>query len=157
MIDREQLRGAILAELTAEFDVQVRAARLAHDEATHEESRPENKYDTHAEEAAYLAEGQAKLAAEVQASLQFYRDFVFPAPGKTVAIGQLVQIGEEAPTQLYLLGPRSGGLTVEVGGFAVVIVTPSSPLGRQLLGSRVGQTLALPGRPPRTATLAAII
>ena len=63
MINRPALRAALLAQLQSDLDLQVRAAQLARDEATHEESRPESKYDTHAQEAAYLAEGQARAAS----------------------------------------------------------------------------------------------
>lgn len=157
MIDRARLREAIVRELTAELDRQLRAARLAHDEATHEESRAENKYDTHAQEAAYLAEGQARQAAEVRASLQLYHDFIFPGSALTVSLGQVVQLAEDSPGQLYLLGPRAGGLSIELDGHTIVIVTPSSPLGRQLLGARVGQMIQLPGRPGRVSPLMSIL
>jgi transcription elongation GreA/GreB family factor len=156
MIDPARLREAIIRELSAELDRQLRAARLAHDEATHEESRPENKYDTHAQEASYLAEGQARQAAEVRASLQLYHDFIFPGPAATVAMGHVVQLAGDTPGQVYLLGPRAGGLTVTVDNHQIVIVTPASPLGRQLPGARLGQEIHLPGRPARICRLAAI-
>lgn len=157
MIDRARLREAIVQELTAELDRQLRAARLAHDEATHEESRPENKYDTHAQEASYLAEGQARQAAEVQANRQLYHDFIFPGSAATVGLGHVVQLAEDAPGQLYLLGPRAGGLSVELDGQTIVIVTPASPLGKQLLGAREGQVIHLPGRLGRVSRLQAIL
>ena len=50
-------------------DPALSAAALARDEAISEESRPENKYDTHSQEAAYLAEGQARLAGEIEADI----------------------------------------------------------------------------------------
>ena len=56
-VNKSLLRDAILAQLRAKLALQTRAAWLARDEATNEESRAENKYDTRGQEAAYLAEG----------------------------------------------------------------------------------------------------
>jgi hypothetical protein len=59
-LNKNALRAAILAALREEQARQARAAADAHEEATSEESRPENKWDTHSQEAAYLAEGQSR-------------------------------------------------------------------------------------------------
>lgn len=149
MIDRSLLRAALLDALQAEFDLQVRAAQLARDEATNEESRAEGKYDTRAQEAAYLAEGQARVASDLQLSLSLYRDLTFPAPADPIAVGHLVQLGDDE-AHIYLLGPKSGGLEITVDGHQILVVTPASPLGRQLLGARLGATVTLPGRPARS-------
>lgn len=146
MIDKSRLRAAILGQLAADLDLQTRAAHLARDEAISEESRPENKYDTHAQEAAYLAEGQARQAAELRDSCASYQALEFPPTADTVQVGSLVQLAAGARKIDYFLGPRAGGLEVDVDGRRVTVVTPASPLGRQLLGARVGATVTLPGR-----------
>lgn len=156
MINRPALRAALLAQLQSDLDLQVRAAQLARDEATHEESRPESKYDTHAQEAAYLAEGQARAASELSASLAAYREFVFPPPAPTAAVGHIVTLGTGPRAAHYLLGPRAGGLEVTINGQTILVVTPASPLGRQLAGARVGTNISLPGRPARHLAIAAI-
>lgn len=146
---KEQLRALILRQLQAEYELQTQAAELAHDEAISEESRPENKYDTHSQEAAYLAEGQAKLAAEVAESITFYQSLTLPAfsDSTPLALGALVQLTSRRGAVWYFLGPRAGGLEIELpehGG--VCVLTPQSPLGRQILGRRQGDSVTLPGR-----------
>jgi hypothetical protein len=146
---KEQLRSLILRQLKAEYELQTQAAELAHDEAISEESRPENKYDTHSQEAAYLAEGQAKLAAEIAESITFYQSLALPAFSEAtpLALGALVQLSSRRGDVWYFLGPRAGGLEVELPEHgSVCVLTPQSPLGRQLLGKRQGDTVALPGR-----------
>ena len=54
----------IIAALTSELDGYKRSARSAHEEATSEQSKAENKYDTRGLEAAYLAGAQSRQAAE---------------------------------------------------------------------------------------------
>ena len=68
-MNKEALRDEICRRLRAQLSLQTGAAALARDEAISEESRPENKYDTHSQEAAYLAEGQARLAGEIEADI----------------------------------------------------------------------------------------
>lgn len=123
---------------------------MARDEAISEESQPENKWDTHSQEAAYLAEGQAKLAMEIRANLDAYSSLALPSvgPDAPVVLGTLVEL-ETAGTRKrgwYFLGPRAGGLEVTVDGTTVLVLTPQSPLGRQLIGKRLGDLVRTAGR-----------
>ena len=159
-MSKEPLRAAVLAALEAELARQTHAALDARDESISEESRAENKYDTHAQEAAYLAEGQARLAAEVAAALAAWRALVFPAANHAVAqLGSLVTLAVGERSEQLLIGPANGGLSVTAPGDGreVTVVTPASPLGRALLGRRPGDSLPPPrkGAPaPRLAALA---
>jgi transcription elongation GreA/GreB family factor len=147
-VKKADLRIAILAQLQRELATQVSAAHLARDEAISEESRAENKYDTHSQEAAYLAEGQARLAGEIEASLAHYASLPLPdfTPDQAIALGALVEVSSGAGRTWYFLGPRAGGMEVQLDGHAVLVVTPQSPLGRQLLGKRMGDALPAPTR-----------
>jgi Transcription elongation factor len=159
-MSKENLRAAVLAALEAELARQTHAALDARDESISEESRPENKYDTHAQEAAYLAEGQARLASELAAALTAWRALRFPEPGHDRAqLGSLVTLDHGKRRDLMLLGPSNGGLVVPAPddpAREVTVVTPASPLGRALLGRGVGDVLPPPrkGAPaPRLVAL----
>jgi len=142
-IAKSRLRSAIIEQLQAELARQIRAAELARDEATNEESRAENKYDTRGQEAAYLAEGQARLAAEIEDAIALYTTLPLSefTSGDAVALGALVQANDGRGDQWYFLGPRAGGLELEIEGRKILVVTPLSPLGRLLLGRRAGDLL----------------
>jgi transcription elongation GreA/GreB family factor len=147
-MDKALLREAIITQLTAELATLTRAAFMAREEATSEESRAENKYDTRGQEAAYLAEGQARLALELQETITAYQALALPAfsLGAPVDLGAVITLEARNKTSTYFLGPRSGGLEIEVAGGKLIVVTPQSPLGRQLPGRRVGDVVQLPGR-----------
>ena len=147
-VKKSVLRAAILGQLRDELARQTGAARLARDEAISEESRAENKYDTHSQEAAYLAEGQARLAGEIEANLAHYAAMPLPdfGPGDVIALGAVVEVGAAGKTAWYFLGPRAGGLELRVDGRDLLLLTPQSPLGRELLGKRRGDTVRTPGR-----------
>ncbi len=150
-VKKSDLRAAILAELKQELLRQTQAAQLARDEAISEESRAENKWDTHSQEAAYLAEGQARLAAEIGESIKLYETLPFPdfTPDAVIAVGAIVKV-EAAPgrTTRYFIGPRAGGLELRWEDQPVLVLTPQSPLGRQFLGKRAGDTVSPNGRAP---------
>src|SRR5688572_29171889 len=116
--DKSRLRAQIIAQLQTDLSLQTRAAQLARDEATHEESRAENKYDTHSQEAAYLAEGQAKLAAEIESSVALYTSLPLPAfaPSDPIAVGAVVELKASGTSTWYFLGPRSGGVELQTDG-----------------------------------------
>lgn len=147
---KAQLRDLIIQQLQQELARQTNAAELARDEAISEESRAESKWDTHSQEAAYLAEGQAKLAAEIHASIAHYRAMPLPdfGAGDPVALGALIGVSaaKTGRQSRYFLGPFAGGLELEDRDGPILVVTPSSPLGRQLLGRSVGDTVPAPGK-----------
>jgi transcription elongation GreA/GreB family factor len=147
-MDKSQLRRSLLAKLQDELELLTRAALMARDEATSEESKAENKYDTRGQEAAYLAEGQARLARELEETIAIYHGLAFPEAdeGEAIGIGHVVTLEAGARRAHYLLGPRNGGLEIDLDGTTVIVVTPQSPLGRQLAGKRAGETVLLPGR-----------
>lgn len=162
-VNKSVVRDRIVFELRSELVRQTDAAHLARDEAISEESRAENKYDTHSQEAAYLAEGQAKLAAEIAEAIALYESLpLASAPGTApadpvAAIGSLVEINARSGRRWYFLGPRQGGLEFELEGVPVLVLTPQSPLGRQLLGRRAGDQVPLPGSGAPVARIARVL
>ena len=135
----------LIAHLTDELALYARAARAAHAEATHEQSKAENKYDTRGLEASYLARGQSRQAAEIeQAISQFQalvvRDF---GPKEPIDVGALVELESQGEHSLYFVGPRAGGTEISHGKHEVLVITPQSPLGQQLVGKKQGDRLQL--------------
>ena len=102
----------------------------------------------HAQEAAYLAEGQAKLAAELQTSIALYQGLALPVftSAQPIGLGAVVTLTAAGRKTCYFIGPRSGGIELTFDGTDVIVLTPQSPLGRLLVGRRVGDVVNIPGR-----------
>lgn len=133
----------IVASLEAELELYAQSARAAHEEATHEQSKAENKYDTRGLEASYLAHGQSLHAMEtLKARKDFLtlepRDF---GPADVIDLGALVELEGDAAPALYFIGPQAGGLEIVQGKKTIMVITPQSPLGSQLLGHKEGDKL----------------
>jgi transcription elongation GreA/GreB family factor len=148
-VKKSSLRDAILLQLRQELARQAHAAEMSRDEAISEESQAENKWDTHSQEAAYLAEAQAKLAGEIGQSIDLYATVPLPdfAPDDAVALGAVVELeGGNGTSAWFFIGPRAGGLELETEGRHLLVLTPQSPLGRQLIGKRAGEVVQSAGR-----------
>ncbi len=143
-MDKRLLIDQLLAQLDAELDRYTQAARAAQADATDDQSRAENKYDTRGLEASYLAHGQSRQALETLQTRKLFdaldrRDF---APGEPVNIGALVELAGDGEHSFYFIGPGAGGMELVHGGHEVLVLTGQSPLGRRLLGKRAGERLA---------------
>ena len=147
-VNKIALRDRILDQLRNELALQTQAALISREEAISEESKPENQYDMHSQEAAYLAEGQARLAAEIAANIVLYEGMSVPAipADGLVVLGAAVAVEHGGSRTWYFIGPRAGGLELELDGIALLVLTPQSPLGRELLGKRVGDSVRVQTR-----------
>ncbi|HEV2693482.1 MAG TPA: transcription elongation factor GreAB [Verrucomicrobiae bacterium] len=135
----------IIAKLVGELEVYVRAAQFSRAEATHESNKAENKYDTRGLEASYLARGQSKQLADLEAAIVEFEKLGVKkfGPGDTIAAGALVAVEQLGETSLYYIGPRAGGTEIIHDKQEVLVITPQSPLGEQLVGQLAGTELKL--------------
>jgi transcription elongation GreA/GreB family factor len=142
-------KQALKTELIAQLEATLATARIAHASAiegsTHEEARAENDKDTRGLEQSYLARGQAQRVAELEAAVGDVTALALRTFTATsvVALSALVTIDED--DQQFFIAPAGGGCVLAGG---VQVVTPSSPLGRALLGKRIDDEveLQLPGK-----------
>ena len=135
----------IVAKLTSELEGYFRAAQAAHAEATHEQNKAENKYDTRGLEASYLARGQSRQAKETEAAVAAFGKLdarVFKA-GDAIELGALVELEHKGERTIYFIGPKAGGTEIIHGGREILVITPQSPLGEQLQGKKEGDRLQL--------------
>jgi transcription elongation GreA/GreB family factor len=144
-MNKRKIVQRIIAHLARELEVYVRAAQASHAEATHEQSKAENKYDTRGLEASYLARGQSRQAAEIEGAIAAFeklqaRKF---GPDDPIDVGALVELALDGEKTLYLIGPRAGGTEVTYDKREILVITPQSPLGEQLQGRRQGERLKL--------------
>ena len=143
-MNKPALLAQIIVRLTTELEMLTKAALATHAEATDEENKAEDKYDTRGLEASYLAMGQLKQAGEARQAVEAFAALNPRAfgPGEAIGLGALVVL-EGRGRNCYFIGPRAGGTEVETAGQTVLVITPQSPLGRQLIGRKQDDTLQL--------------
>jgi transcription elongation GreA/GreB family factor len=146
-IDKAVLRTELLALVSAQLTTAQAAHAAAIEGATHAEAKPENDKDTRGLEQSYLARGQAQRVAELEtavAELTALKLRTFTARDP-VAISAVVSVEEDGAVHRFFVAPHGGG-SLLAGG--VQVVTPSSPLGRALLGKKIDDEVEvrLPGK-----------
>ena len=140
-IKKSEIIERIIEALHDSLAILEKAARAAHAEATHESSKAENKYDTRGLEAAYLAGGQARQAREILESIKVYGSLQVKEFGATdpIDLSAVVELETAGAIETYFIGPRSGGLEADYKGSEIMVITPQSPLGQQLMGKKTGR------------------
>lgn len=143
---KADLLNLIIKQLTQDLAVQFNAALKAHEASTHEENIPDNKYETLALEASYLAQGQANRAQELKRALETYRQLTLQSYDNESTIGLTALItlsGEDESTRTVFIGPLEGGMKVRDHLAEIVVITPASPLGRDLIGKALGDLVRI--------------
>jgi transcription elongation GreA/GreB family factor len=140
-VKKRKLIEAIVARLKEDLGLYHRAAVAARAEATHEQSKAEHKYDTRGLEASYLARGQSKQVAEIEGAIEKFekmeaREY---SDGEGIDVGAVVELAAGKEKNFYFIGPRAGGTEVMFEKREILVITPESPLGAQLLGKKQGE------------------
>ena len=143
-MNKPELLQRIIAQLTHDLDFFFTAAKTAHEASTHEENIPDNKYDTLALEASYVAQGQANRAQEIRHSIETYKQLSLQSEDDVIHLTSLVTIeADDGTSKVVFIGPREGGLKIAYGRTEIMVITPASPLGRELLGKYLGDTVEI--------------
>ncbi len=141
-MNKRNLILAIIEKLESDLVVVKTAALATLEAATHEESKPENEYDTRGLEASYLAGAQAKRVAEIDLALNVFRTTGLKefSPTEPVQSTALVEIELDGKKNVVFIMPQAGAVRLEFDGRTVQVISPNSSLGESLLGLKVGET-----------------
>lgn len=139
-IDKPELIAKIVGLLEAEVSGLKAAALQTYAAATGEENKAENKYDTRALEASYLAGAQAKRVKETEASLGVFRTIKSKSFSNASSIEStaIVELDLDGKSLYVFVVPSRGSLTIDYRGNKIQVITPQSPLGEALLGLKIG-------------------
>jgi transcription elongation GreA/GreB family factor len=136
--DKQALLDELVRLVRADLEAAEHAQRETVAGTTHEEARPENDKDTRALEQSYLARGQAQRVEQLRTELAdvlALKPRAFP-DGAPIALGALVTVEEDARKRKLFIAPARGGTELQGD---VQVVTPTSPLGRALIGKHAGE------------------
>ena len=94
-------------------------------------------------EASYLESAQSKRLAEIQQASQVLDHVQLRKFSKRdgVSVTALVQLQWDNRDFFYFILPQSGGLKVSYQDCEVRLATPQSPLGKELLGKKIGDSI----------------
>ena len=145
-MNKSAVHQAIVQKLQQDLDLLARAVEMARDAATHSENQARSKYETMATEASYLAQGQGRRLLEIQKALEYFllnRNSIQTSTER-VGLNSLCLLENEDGENFYVwVAEYAGGLRVLAGGEEIKVITPSSPLGQQLLKASLQDEIRL--------------
>ncbi|MDF1764525.1 MAG: hypothetical protein P1U57_14040 [Oleibacter sp.] len=142
---KESIKQALLASLDEEIHTALQAATSAHTTASDANNKPENKYDTLALEAAYLAHGQSeRILGLQQMRIQVAK---WPLPKliteDPIRLGCYIELlSENGTRQAFFIAPV-GGRTFILDGQTVLVVSQQTTLASTLNGKVMGDEVQL--------------
>ena len=136
-MNKIQLHQQLMIHLQRLLDNAKAAAKRAHETATSEENVAENKYDTLALEAAYLAQGQSHRITQCQADIDACINLPMANSTKGSLGALIVLVDDNEQAKYLLICPVAGGVKLKWNEHTVLVVTPKSPIGAALLNQQV--------------------
>ena len=145
-MNKSENLDAVLRSLRADFENRLRVSKKTREQGNNSESRAEGKYDTLSIEENYLADGLAKQAESASQAITLIEKMQLHAfaDNDPIDLGALIEIQFAHATEWFFLAPVAGGTEVTYAGTPVTVVTPESPVGKQLLGSHAGGKIKSP-------------
>jgi transcription elongation GreA/GreB family factor len=144
-LDKIALITQIRQKLEAELQSITQAAKAAHEAATHEESKAEDSHDTRGLESSYLAGAAAQRAADIQQQIHLYKFMEPKSFNEDDAVGTtaIVEVETNGRKSFYFIAPQGGGMKVQLGAHSILVVTPQSPLGEEVMGRKTGDVIEI--------------
>lgn len=139
-MDKKKIIQSMMEQLEHDRQALLEATKATLEAATHEESKPENEYDTRGLEASYLAGAQSKRVAEIEEALMVCKNIQLRSFTENNPLGPtaLVELDLDGKTSWVFLMPKGGGMSVKLEGKTIQVVSGQSPLGQALSGLKVG-------------------
>jgi transcription elongation GreA/GreB family factor len=145
-MDKQFLVGQLVERLRESAHVARKAGDAAAEEARAGATPAEKREDARvAMEYAGLARGQKERATRTAAEVSLLETFrPRPLPARApIALGAIVEVEDGDQGRTFFLAPVGAGveLTGPGGDGYLSVVTPASPVGKAVMGRRVGDTI----------------
>ena len=140
--DKVDVIRAFVNHFENELKVLTESATAAHEAATHDEAKSEDKHDTRAIEASYLAMGTAKRVMDLEEALKEFQGYLEnPKECSKVEHGALLTLNHDAKITHSFFAKLAGGTKAKLETAYVSVVTDQSPLGQALFNSEKNEAI----------------
>jgi transcription elongation GreA/GreB family factor len=141
MIPKTGVIQEFITQFEREYASHTASAKAAHEAATHEEAQAEDKHDTRATEASYLAQGQAIRLNEIKSMIAEFRAYL-DGVGifNRISLGSLFELDSNGKKTKSFFALSGGGSQVVLDGTTISVISPKSPLGEAIEGLGQGDS-----------------
>lgn len=138
-----KLRDQVIQQLETDLAGLNKAVAETHAVSSGEENKQEGKYDTRSIEASYLADAQKAQAKTIEAAIYKLHNLTLTDDPDTAILGSIVILSlnsNDEDHQFFLL-PAGGGIILEYESSPLTVVTPESPIGKEIIGKAITDQL----------------
>lgn len=133
---KQTILDAVIKEMEAELERQLQANSQSNAGAAQSMVSGASQRDTTGYEASYLARGYAQHAQDLARQLEELKAMgIEDFSGQEIDVGAIVVVDFDGKSDCYMLLNCGGGTEVKVDGNPITVITPESPLGKQLMGN----------------------
>jgi len=143
------MKDRIIALLKQDLVDRINKLHLIASQTQSDAANPEliqkSKYETQGIETGYLAEGHAKRLMELSSDLQRFHVFENKVSNKDdlILVGSLVGLKGDAGMEYYFISPVAALGSIEVDGRKIKVISESSPMGRELVGLSINDSVEI--------------
>lgn len=143
--DKQEFYDVLIASMEERLELLLKSAEAAKGGATHGDAVAKSKYDTHGLELSYLAGSQFARAEALSGEIlqlkksekKLYQE------GVPIVEGALVELQSAASRVVLFLSVIGAGSDLSWRGAKVSVISPSSPMGVEIIGLDVGDEFTL--------------
>ncbi|MEI8347420.1 MAG: GreA/GreB family elongation factor [Pseudomonadota bacterium] len=149
-MNKSEIFQLVKKQMQDDLDVAVQELAHSREVATSTENKADED-DAGNLEASYLESAQSKRLLEIKNGLGILNGLKireFKAKD-LITVTALVKLTWDKKEFYYFILPESGGLKIDYRNKEIMLITPQSPLGRELLGKKIGETIEV-GTPNST-------
>ncbi len=139
---KKQIKKELLERAQKKLEVAQLSYQTSKELTNSEEMKSDDKYDTRAIEAGYLASAQKQRVDELEKDIELLESIEFHG-GKEISIGSLVLMEFNQKEQWYFLSSALGGELLTIEGKVILVLSAFSPLGQEMINLSEGESFEL--------------
>lgn len=145
MTVKEEIKKVLLEKVQEELSVAQEIYNSSRSLTQSDDFKSESKWDTRATEAGYLASAQKQRVEDLKLEIKLIEEIDISSiqPDQEISLGALVELEHNNIRRFYFLSSTAGGTPLLIQDKAILVISVFSPLGKELLGLKVGDEVEL--------------
>jgi len=159
MFDKKNLLTQLISLIQADIEKQRKSFEFNRRASIDAPGRMQSRYDTMGIESAWVADGLAKALNEKEKCIDRLLTFKFNEFYTKVCLGSIVVVSdyESSSIEYYFVVPVASGYKLREKDITLITITPSSPLGKALMGRQAGEEVEIQFPKSRTIVIKEVL
>lgn len=143
MVNKTHLKERLITMIKADIEKQRQSFESARQASIDAPGRMQSRYDTTGIESAWVADGLARALREKESNLKCLEAFQYTETATYAKIGSIVKLlpSDSPDHEYFFILPVLSGCELHENGTTITTISQETPLGRALIGKKVGEKI----------------